>query len=152
MTYRGPYINPDVSAEYRRADDTAFEENRRTGNFLARAPTHDEIAARLGVPVYMSAEETAVVNAYATAAEQLSAAQRALRQALIGSCPVKVGDIVKSTDGRLGRVDRIYVNLDVKDPYAAAGGKLLRKDGSVGERRFPMYGDHSWRLARVHTP
>jgi hypothetical protein len=90
--------------------------------------------------------------AYATAAEQLSAAQRALRQALIGSCPVKVGDIVKSTDGRLGRVDRIYVNLDVKDPYAAAGGKLLRKDGSVGERRFPMYGDHSWRLARVHTP
>jgi hypothetical protein len=63
MTYRGPYINPDVSAEYRRADDTAFEENRRTGNFLARAPTHDEIAARLGVPVYMSAEETAVVNA-----------------------------------------------------------------------------------------
>jgi hypothetical protein len=96
MTYRGPYINPDVSAEYRRADDTAFEENRRTGNVLARAPTHDEIAARLGVPVYMSAEETAVVNA-------------------------------------------------LMDERTRCG----MRPQSEPER---THGDHSWRLARVHTP
>ena len=58
MNTEHPYkeweINPDVSVAWKRADDAAFRESKRRGTmFFPQAPTHDEIAARIGQPLYV---------------------------------------------------------------------------------------------------
>jgi hypothetical protein len=47
-------INPEVSIAWKQADDAAWHANRAAGRlFGVRPPSHEEIARRLGVELYV---------------------------------------------------------------------------------------------------
>jgi hypothetical protein len=51
--FRTHKINPDVWAEFNRGVEDAFQEGRRTGQMFRPHPTVEEVARRLGVPMFV---------------------------------------------------------------------------------------------------
>jgi hypothetical protein len=73
------------------------------------------------------------------------AAKAAYDAALVAAFPFRVGDIIRSTDGRLARVYAIYVS-SAGPRWAAA---LQKKDGTFGKLDASHW-RNEWRAATLH--
>ena len=74
------------------------------------------------------------------------AAAKAYRAALCAAYPFRVDDIIRSADGKLAKVTKVYVEFDRARMIAVE----QKKDGTFGMRSAALWRDE-WKNPQLHS-